>query len=124
MSAKEVVERRRHRRFRAQDGVFAAPRVVNQERKLWHIMDISMGGLAFRYIPAADDFDKFWELDILTRDTLFSMEGVPLICISDLEMPDEPTTSYTLRRRSVRFGELTQSQTSKLEYLIRHRTFP
>ena len=122
MSAKEAVERRKHRRFRAQDSVFAAPRVGVQERKLWHIIDISMGGLAFRYIPIGDRLDEIYELDILTRDTLFSMEDVPLRSVADLEITDEPPSRHILRRRSVQFGELTTSQRSKLEYLIEHHT--
>jgi hypothetical protein len=120
MSRNEMGERRQHKRFQTRDGAFAAPRA--QDRKLWQILDISRGGLAFRYVDNGEELDGSSNLDILTRDTLFSLEGVPFQTISDVQIPEETFLGYGLRRRGVQFGELADSQTSQLEYFIRKHT--
>jgi hypothetical protein len=82
-----------------------------------------MGGLAFRYIPPREELDAFHRLDILTRDSLFSMEGISLKnIISDEEFSEEYPHNYRLRRRGVQFAELTSSQMADLQYLIEHHT--
>ena len=67
---KEFTERRKYKRFHAQEGAFVSPRTHAQ--KFWQILDISKGGLSFRYIPQREDLKKSSELDILTHDTLFA----------------------------------------------------
>jgi len=42
-------ERRKYKRFHAENGAFVSPK--GQKRRVWHILDISRDGLAFRYIP-------------------------------------------------------------------------
>ena len=116
----DLDERRIHARFRVQEGAFAAPR--SDARKLWQIIDISRGGLAFRYVDHGDAFDKSSELEIITRDTLFSVENIPFRSISDSEIADETLLSYTIRRHGVEFGTLGFNQESQLEHFIENHT--
>jgi hypothetical protein len=116
----DLVERRTHTRFRVQRGAFVTPRAVG--RKLWQIIDISKGGLAFRYIAQDEEFERSSELDIITRDTVFSLEKVPFTSVSDFETADKPFLGYETRRHGVQFGTLTHNQKSRLEYFIQNHT--
>ncbi len=121
MANEELVERRRHTRFQAYEGALAAPRT--HHRKLWQIVDISKGGLAFRYIPSDENSKGSSELDILPRHTRFSLEKIPFRIVSDYKISNEhPSTDLSLRRRGVQFGELTHEQVSQLEYFIQNHT--
>ena len=59
MDRKELVERRKHRRFPVKDLTFAVPR-KNSDR-IGKVVDIGMGGLAFHYSGAGEWSDKSLE---------------------------------------------------------------
>ena len=42
------IERRRHRRLQGKDGALLSLGV--ELKRMWHLIDISEGGLAFRYL--------------------------------------------------------------------------
>ena len=121
MIRSELIERRKNGRFRAHEGTFVSRRA--DVHKFWQIIDISKGGLSFRYIPFREDLKRSTELDILTRDTLFSLEKIPFRTVSDSEINDESASSYTLRKHGVQFGALTPSQIFQLDYFIQKHTF-
>jgi hypothetical protein len=114
----EPYERRRYERFQAESGAFVVPKA--QKRRIWQIIDISRGGLAFRYIPLGEEIMEFSELEILTRDTRFSLEKIPYRSISERDIPEERISDYQLKRHSVQFGDLTDNQISRLEHFIRN----
>jgi hypothetical protein len=43
------LDRRKRERYRVKEGVLLSP--VTRERKYWKMLDVSMGGASFRYIP-------------------------------------------------------------------------
>jgi hypothetical protein len=87
------------------------------------IIDISEGGLAFRYINTEDKTSGPCELDIFLSDGNFYLNKVPFKNISDVEMDNVPSlASIRTRRSGVQFGELTQSQIFDLEYFIQNHT--
>ena len=114
------MERRKDRRFRGEDGAFVS--VSPCDNKFWQIIDISRGGLSFRYIPQAVDLDKASELDLITRDALFSLEKIPFKSVSDCEIADQCPSNYQVKRHGVQFGELMDNQISQLEYFIQKNT--
>jgi hypothetical protein len=119
MSRIEVVERRKHKRFQAEDGAYAAVRP--QYDKIGQIIDISRGGLAFRYMVSGNQEDKSSELDIFLIGDGFHLDKVPFQTVSDQEIPERLCAgSQTMRRCAVQFGELTQMQTLQLEEFIRN----
>jgi hypothetical protein len=118
--SKGFIERRKNRRFRANEGTFVSPRTNGQ--KFWQIIDVSKGGLSFRYIPHREDLKNSSELNISTRDTSFSLERVPFRSVSDSKIADESTSSYALKRHGVKFGVFTPSQVSQLDYFIKNHT--
>jgi hypothetical protein len=99
VGTREPVERRKHRRFQPQEGAFVTLRLPGS--KLGEIIDISAGGLAFRYIDIGERPEGSFELDIFFKETAFHLEKVPAKSVSDLEtgkkFPFSITkTSYTI----------------------------
>ncbi len=121
MDSKELVDKRKHKRFRSQDLAFAA--FGSHIKEIGQIIDISRGGLAFRYIADGDQLNESRELEIYLANNGFHLKKVPFNTISDFELTSEfPLSSIIMRRRGVQFGELTQTQVSQLECFIQNHT--
>ena len=120
MADHDFSERRKNKRYRVQKGVLVAPNT--NVRKLWQVLDIGMGGLAFRYVGNAGELKTSSELDLATGDTRFLLEQVPFRSISDLDMSEDSVSSRKLRRRGVQFEDMNDTQVRQLEYLIRSHT--
>ena len=97
------------------DNVFVC--LACPERKPWHILDISQGGLSYRYVAGQEQREEAAELEIVTRDTAFSLEKLPCTPVSDSEIPGRAGLTR-LRRRGVQFGDLTKLQAERLDHLI------
>ncbi len=119
MDGKGVAVKRKHKRFRSQDLAFAA--FGSQSMEISEIIDISKGGLAFRYISDGNQVNKSRELEIYLANNRFHLKEVPFNTISDFELTSEfPLSSIIMRRRGVQFGKLTQDQVSQLGYFIQN----
>jgi hypothetical protein len=122
ISGKNPIERRKHKRFKVQYGAFAI--FQSNVKKLGQIIDISRGGLAFRYIANGERFKGSDELDVLLADNSFHLEKIPFRTISDFVITSEISVNFiTTRRCGVRFGELGQDQVSRIEFFINNHTF-
>ncbi|NVL90508.1 MAG: PilZ domain-containing protein [Desulfobacterales bacterium] len=118
---KKIVDQRKHKRFKVQEDVFVAFR--SHLAKLGNIVDISMGGLGFRYLADEYESDGVVELYIFSASRDFYMDKVPFKMISDFEMVnDVPFSSVIMKRSGIQFGELTDRQISRLEYFIQNHT--
>jgi len=121
MNRKEPVERRKHKRFRAQEGAFAVVRP--ESTKLGQITDIGRGGLAFRYVVTGSQGNGATEVDIFLAGNGFCLENIPIQTIWDLKAPKKFSNgSLPMRRCGLQFGELTDNQISELEYFIQKHT--
>ena len=121
MRREENRERRKYTRFRAKDGALIELR--SYRGKLGEIIDISKGGLAFRYIDIGDRPKGSFEVEIFLKETGFRLEKVPARTVSDLKTTKYfPYSSTKTRRQGVEFGELTHNQISKLEHFIKNYT--
>jgi hypothetical protein len=114
------MERRTRNRFLAKGGCLITR--GDEPVRPWQILDISEGGLAFRYIGGAEDTGSISEIDILTSDTALCIEKVPFQVVSDLVMTGSGPRSYQLKRCSGRYGPLTPEQTGQLRTLIQGYT--
>ena len=115
-----LVERRKHKRFHVQDGAHAVLGTHYAEL-LGQIIDISRGGVSFRYVAGEKPSSGSFELDISLAN--FYLRKVPFKNISDFEISNEFFLgSIPIRRRGIHFGELTHNQMSKLEYFIHKHT--
>ncbi len=119
---KRTVERRRNKRYKAVEGAYAA--ISPNSHKLGQIIDISMGGLSFKYIDTSKD-NK--ESDSLPEDAVFlSSMGyyvgdLPFNTVSDYEITNTPSfSSMKVRKRHVQFTDLSFKQLFDLDYYLRN----
>ena len=113
-------EHRRHRRFQVPGGVFVGfgPRA----NKVGQMVDVSMGGLAYRYVGCEESADGS-HLDIFVTDDDFYMGAVPFRTVSDFQTVDRLAASpMTMRRCGVQFRKLSRKQNAQLEYFIQRHT--
>jgi protein-disulfide isomerase-like protein with CxxC motif len=104
-----LIERRVNRRF------YLEGRLMNADASVCaHILNIGMGGVAFRYVA-----EEAWSTDPSEPAILFGeqfyLAGIPLIIISEFV---QHNGIYTIRRQGARFGELSAEQISRLEQII------
>ena len=115
-------ERRKHTRYSIKNGSYAT--ISPDSTKLGQIVDISMGGLAFKYIDT-----KSIKTDHKNHETLFlSSMGyyvgdIDFKTVDDYEMPgcsiDEKSfDSMKIRIRHVKFTNLKLKQLFDLDYYI------
>ena len=91
--------------------------------KMGQIMNISKGGLAFRYIDREAEAKEPFELDILFAQNAFHLNNVPFKVVADFAAASEyPFSSIIMQQRGVQFGEMTPHQVSHLDYFIRNYT--
>lgn len=114
------VERRKHERFKISIGVFVA--FKPHDTRLGEIIDISMGGLAFRYLATKEPSNGSSKLRIFLTEGDSYVNEVLFETITDFGTYEIPFTSLTMRRSGVRFGNLTQEQMSQLKYFIHNHT--
>ena len=112
------LNRRKHQRFQVEDFTF-----VNLKSKSYkdvgQLIDISNGGLSFRYFVGAKKPRKFNKLDVVLSGSDFAITGLPFRIISDTELTNGFQSSPIIfRRYCVQFEELTYNQNFKLCYFL------
>jgi hypothetical protein len=118
-SQKETVERRKHKRFKVPIGSFVV--LGPHSGMVGRIIDISMGGLAFRHVDKEEPPDGFDELDVFHEND-FRVKHVPCESISHIETYESPFGSFTIRESALRFGDMTPYQMFQLEQFIHNYT--
>ena len=133
-------ERRKHYRFQIKKVAFAIIRSVfskpiclidrsmgeiacdvfrSKPIRFGRIDDISIDGLAFRYVDSKIQSNESPVLDILLADCGFYLEDVFFKNISDTEIAEDyPIDSVKMKQLRMQFRKLTPNQKFKLEYLI------
>jgi len=118
----QTVEQRKHKRYKVTKRAFAVlgPEAV----KLCHLIDISRGGLAFRYFVDSNGMpEEMDNLDILGGED-FYLKRVPVRVVTDMALKDEsPFSSIAMRRRGVQFGQLTPKQREQVDYFIENSDY-
>jgi hypothetical protein len=84
----------------------------------YHIMDISEGGLSFRYLGQKLSRADIKELSLYHNHELI-VDNLPVKSVSDCRLRDN---IVPVRRGSVRFAHLTGEQLQKLQTFIRFHT--
>ncbi len=120
MAITKFIKRRQFDRFSIKDGTVSV--IKEHYTKMGQLMDISKGGLSFRYVDSGngeDEFPEKSELSIVLSHNGFHLERLPFITISDYELKPD---FMEMRQRSVRFKRVPQDQYSHLEYLLSNLT--
>jgi hypothetical protein len=117
LPAMSTLEKRRHLRYPALDGVIVA---LNPKAEiLGQMIDIGLGGLSFRYIDTEVEAPPSNELLILLNKPRFYLQNLPFRTVTDQELPNEFIFSaVSVRRMGVAFGPLTSAQRTQLEDFI------
>jgi hypothetical protein len=111
-------EQRRHKRFQVGRGVFVG--FGPHANKVGQVVDVSMGGLAYRYVGCEESNDAS-HLDIFASDKDFYLGAVPFKTVSDFQVVDRiPASPMSMRRCGVRFGKLSRKQNAQLEYFVQN----
>ncbi len=84
----------------------------------YHIMDISEGGLSFRYLGQKLRRSDIKDLSLYHNHELI-VDKLPVKSVSDYRLKDN---LVPVRRGSVRFGSLSEEQLLKLKTFIRFYT--
>ncbi len=120
---KRTVERRRNKRYKAVEGAYAA--VSPNSHKLGQIIDISMGGLSFKYIDTSNgsqDNDPLMGEDAIFLSSMgYYVGDLPFKTVSDYEVTNAPSfSSMKVRKRHLQFTDLTFKQLFDLDYYLRN----
>ena len=114
------MERRKFTRFRAQDDAFAALR--GDFSKVGKIHDISLNGLAFRYIAEKMSNEKFTHVDIFLSNNGFHLTGIPCSIIYDLKESTYKSNAVSPYRCGLKFEPLKEEKQDKLEFFLNNHT--
>jgi hypothetical protein len=119
---KRTIERRRNKRYKAVDGAYAA--ISPNSHKLGQIIDISMGGLSFKYIDTSNDdreSDGTPEEAVFLSSMGYYVGDLPFKTVSDYEITNTPSfSSMKVRKRHVQFTDLSFKQLFDLDYYLRN----
>ncbi|MBI5559484.1 MAG: PilZ domain-containing protein [Deltaproteobacteria bacterium] len=109
------IERRKHKRYQLSDDI-----LVFNESTFGQIINISKGGLAFRFLTSKDiSQNHYFELGILNSASGFYLENIPCMTVTSTDStPIHPTGSTIVRRNGVQFGELSSEQMQKIEEFL------
>nr|WP_320017364.1 PilZ domain-containing protein [uncultured Desulfobacter sp.] len=118
---KRTIERRKNKRYKAVEGAYAA--ISPNSNKIGQIIDISMGGLCFKYINTEDKSKKSVhrnEESIFLSSLGYYVGDLPFQTIADYEITDTPSfSSMKVRKRHVKFTDLTFKQLFDLDYYLK-----
>lgn len=120
---KRTVERRKNKRYKAVEGAYAA--ISPNSHKLGQIIDISMGGLSFKYIDTSNDDtsdnSRLPEETIFLSSMGYYVGDLPFKTVSDYEVTNAPSfSSMKVRKRHVQFTDLSFKQLFDLDYYLRN----
>lgn len=120
-TAHKEIERRHDDRYSVRDGAFA---MLSLQLVLFgHIIDISQGGLSFRYVASQERSQHTSSLSIVLADGTFSANRLAIMPVWDRAIPqDYALGSITVRHCGVRFNGLTAPQQHDLNNFLLHYT--
>ncbi|MDH5298957.1 MAG: hypothetical protein OEV91_08055 [Desulfobulbaceae bacterium] len=106
-------ERRMHPRFQSKGCMFTA------NSKFGRVIDLSLGGVAFYYADRAPWADEAFDSGALVSEDQQMVANLPVQTVTDHEIPNNYSPgAITIRRRAIRFAELSPEQEKELTYFI------
>lgn len=116
-----IGEKRKYERVAAREGIIVA--LKPHSNILGQMIDISMGGLSFRYIESSEPTSHSSELVILIANHNFFLDRVSFKTASDILIDNNISfSSLQMRRRGVEFVNLSVHQSTLIQHLITKHT--
>jgi len=126
---KEFTERRKHERFKVKNGAIAIIRlsnVLSTSQKYGQIINISQGGLAFRYIDRTGESNEPVKLDLLfIQDSICSayLKYLSLQTIWESHLDSKTSVSQLkIKQQGAQFGQMVPNQTAQLDRFLKKCT--
>jgi hypothetical protein len=121
-SIHQHIERRQHPRYSLREGTYAFLRPP--ANKIGQIIDISLSGLAFSYFSTNGASPDTKDLDLLAVGGK-RLENIPFETVNDSIIPNEiPFSQITMRRKCVKFGNLSTDHMLYIENIIEQYQHP
>ena len=114
------MKKRKFTRFRTQDNAYAALR--GQQTKVGKIADISLNGLAFRYLAEEKSAEVYNKADIFLSQNGFHLPDVSCTVIYDVEEFMDGAYGIKPYRCGVMFDPLEGEAQGELDYFINNYT--
>lgn len=120
---KGTIERQKYRRYKAKEGAYAAIITPNLYI-IGQLIDISMGGLSFKYIDSSNGYKDSRpqkEHSVFLSSVGCCVEGLPANIIFDQEVTNNPSfSSLKIRKMQIRFNDLNLKQCLDLDNYMRN----
>ncbi len=117
----DFIDRRKHKRYATMRNSFVI--LDSDFTKRYHIVDVSEGGLSFKYPMKNDPVKGFHNISIVTPDGSLIMDKITYKPIWDMEIQESSATHEgPIRRCGIQFDALTAYQMERLDYFIKNYT--
>ena len=91
--------------------------------QMGQIVNISKGGLAFRYLDSQLELEESFELDILFARDAFYLKKVPFRTVSDFNTVSKFSVgTFKMKQQGIQFGKMMPDQQSQLDLFIQKHT--
>ena len=115
-------DRRKNRRFKIKSVTYTVFKTMSDE-DMGELIDISKGGLSFRYYISSKKVKDPYELNIISADDSFQLNNVPIKEISNITKSDKSHLKSIVQGRfGFQFMDLTPYQISELDYFMKNYT--
>ena len=114
------IERRKFTRFRAQDDAFAA--LIGNFSKVGKIYDISLNGLAFRYLAKEMSKEVYTHIIIFLSRKGFHMFDLPCTVVYDEKKSMSNSNEISPYRCGLKFNPLKEDQQDNLDFFLNNHT--
>jgi hypothetical protein len=112
-----TVERRKHARFKIQSKALAA--LCREPTVAGHIINISEGGLSFRYVASQQRSEESPRLNLLVSDGRIHFNTLPFKSVWDSPIPNHFSfRSISTWHCGLKFGHLADDEKDALKYFI------
>ncbi len=116
---KQIIERRKVKRFKVCEGAFAVLKPNTTFSKIGNIIDISPAGMAFHCVDAQENelkTDGTNKMDIFMTGSGFVVDHIPFRVVSEVVLPKViPFYSVVTRRLSIEFMDIPHRKRMMLE---------
>ncbi|MBU0988446.1 MAG: hypothetical protein KKH68_14445 [Proteobacteria bacterium] len=117
----DFTEKRKCKRFKAQQGAFAVLRPGYN--MLGQIKDIGKDGLAFFYNTCGETLAGSFELDIFFIEEDFYLKKIPVKTVNDYKVENKVSLGVLpMKQLCMQFGELNSNQKLLLDFFIKKYT--
>ncbi|NLD38272.1 MAG: PilZ domain-containing protein [Desulfatiglans sp.] len=108
-------EQRAYERFRVKDGVFAVIRKNNDTKlTVGQIIDISQGGMSFKYLANCEPIDGVHKLDIYSSGNGAQLKDITFRVVTDFRIDSPfPFSTVFMRRGGLQFQDMSDDHMSR-----------